>query len=133
MIKPAFGARAERRLKARSISLGARARRARMQLRRRAMAPAAWIAADLASRRMCRIAQAPPTRVTLGAISLSSSSHFALNAVFESMKAGDVAARPRQARDEASADRIGDHRRTRSEWLRSPACAAAHGRCRRRR
>ena len=43
-----------------------------------------------------------------GAICLSSSSHFPLNAVFEQAKSGGVAARPRQALDEAGADRIGD-------------------------
>ena len=48
------------------------------------------------------------TRVTRGAISLSSSSHFPLYAVFERSKTGGVAARPRQALDEAGADRIGD-------------------------
>ena len=46
-------------------------------------------------------------RVTPGAISLSSSSHFPLDAVFEQRKSGGVAARPRQAFDEAGADRIG--------------------------
>ena len=49
-------------------------------------------------------------RVTPGAISLSSSSHFPLNAVFESHETGGVAARPRQAVDEAGADRIDDDR-----------------------
>ena len=48
------------------------------------------------------------TRVTPGAICLSSSSHFALMPYSNSMKAGGVAARPRQAIDEAGADRIGD-------------------------
>ena len=50
------------------------------------------------------------TRVTPGAISLSSSSHFAAELVFELRKPGGVAARSRQAVDEAGADRIGDAR-----------------------
>ena len=55
-----------------------------------------------------------PTRVTRGAISLSSSSHFAAQAVFELDEAGGIAARPRQALDKAVADRIdslGEHDR----------------------
>ena len=40
------------------------------------------------------------TRFTPGATSLSSSSHFAAHAEFELGKSGDIAARPRQARDE---------------------------------
>jgi hypothetical protein len=44
------------------------------------------------------------TRFTPGAISLSSSSHFPV----EYRESGGVAARPRQARDEASANRVGD-------------------------
>ena len=47
-------------------------------------------------------------RVTPGAISLSSSSHFAAHAVFELGETGGVAARPRQAVDKAGADRVGD-------------------------
>ena len=47
-------------------------------------------------------------RVTPGAICLSSSSHFAAQAVFETHETGGVAARPRQAIDKAGADRIGD-------------------------
>ena len=43
-----------------------------------------------------------------GAISLSSLQPFAADAVFEIRKAGGVAARPRQAFDEAGANRIGD-------------------------
>ena len=50
------------------------------------------------------------TRVTPGAISLSNSSHFAADAEFELDEPGGVAARPRQALDEASADRIGNDR-----------------------
>ena len=46
-------------------------------------------------------------RVTPGAISLSSSSHFALIRI-RNDKAGNVAARPRQALNEAGADRIDD-------------------------
>ena len=50
------------------------------------------------------------TRVTPGAISLSSSSHFPLMLYSNSHETGGVAARPRQAVDEAGADRIGDDR-----------------------
>ena len=50
------------------------------------------------------------TRVTLGAICLSSSSHFPAHAVFPIHETGGVAARPRQTLDEAGADRIGDDR-----------------------
>ena len=46
-------------------------------------------------------------RVTPGAISLSSSSHFALRLYSNDSEAGDIAAGPRQALDEARADRIG--------------------------
>ena len=50
------------------------------------------------------------TRVTPGAICLSSSSHFPLMLYSNSHETGGVAARPRQAVDEAGADRIGDDR-----------------------
>ena len=49
-------------------------------------------------------------RVTPGAISLSNSSHFPLMPYSNSSETGGVAARPRQALDEAGADRIGDVR-----------------------
>ena len=62
--------------------------------------PGAW----LGSRRTA-------TRVTLGAISLSSSSHFPPKPYSKLHKAGDVAARSRQAVDEAGADRIAEHRK----------------------
>ena len=48
------------------------------------------------------------TRVTLGAICLSSSSHFPLMPYSNTSETGSVAARPRQAIDETGADRIGD-------------------------
>ena len=47
-------------------------------------------------------------RVMLGMTSLSSSSHFAADAELERGKARDIAARPGQARDKSSSDRIGD-------------------------
>ena len=47
-------------------------------------------------------------RVTPGASSLSSSSHFALKLVFEQQETGGIAARPRQTIDEAGPDRIDD-------------------------
>ena len=47
-------------------------------------------------------------RVTWGAICLSNSTHFSSEAVFELGKAGDVAAGPSQAFDEARADRFDD-------------------------
>ena len=50
------------------------------------------------------------TRVTRGAISLSSSSHFPLMPYSNEDEAGDVAAWPRQAVDKAGADRVGDIR-----------------------
>ena len=50
------------------------------------------------------------TRVTPGAICLSSSSHFPLRLYSNDHETGGVAARPRQAVDEAGADRIGDDR-----------------------
>ena len=62
-------------------------------------------------RRACRVAKDAPA-CTPGAISLSSSSHFAADAVFEMAKASDIAAGPRQAGDEAGADRIGDMAKT---------------------
>ena len=65
------------------------------------------------------------TRVTLGAISLSSSSHFPPMLYSKVGEAGGVAARPRQALDEAGADRIGDDARTRSARCGSPAAMAA--------
>jgi hypothetical protein len=49
-------------------------------------------------------------RVTRGAISLSSSSHFPPDAVFEIGKTGGVAARPSQAVDEAGTDRVRSQR-----------------------
>jgi hypothetical protein len=45
-------------------------------------------------------------RVTVGAISLTSSSHFPPQTVLEGHEAGRIAARPRQAVDEAGRDRI---------------------------
>ena len=53
-------------------------------------------------------------RVTRGAISLSSSSHFPLVEIFKVSKARDVSTWPRQAIDEAGTDRIDD----RSEYNR---------------
>jgi hypothetical protein len=50
---------------------------------------------------MCRVEYA--TRATVGAISLSKSSHFAVEA-----KAGEVAERLRRARNEALRERTGD-------------------------
>ena len=50
------------------------------------------------------------TRSTRGAISLSSSSHLPAIVGSEIGETGDVAARPRKARDEAAADRIGNAR-----------------------
>ena len=47
-------------------------------------------------------------RVTRGAISLSRSSHFSAQAVFEIHEAGDVAGRPGQIVDNAGADWIGN-------------------------
>ena len=68
----------------------------------------AWMAANWPIPAADGGSRSTATRVTLGAICLSSSSHFPLNAVFEHGEAGGVAARPRQAVDEAGADRIGD-------------------------
>ena len=68
------------------------------------------------------------TRVTPGAICLSSSSHFPLKLYSNCDKAGGVAARPRQAIDEAGADRIGDDQRTRSARCGSPAATAPRSR-----
>ena len=67
-----------------------------------------WIAANWAGPR--RYGGIPKTaaRVTPGAICFRISSHFPAQAVFELHEAGGVAARPRQAVDEAGADRIGD-------------------------
>ena len=50
---------------------------------------------------------------------------FAAKLVLERGEAGDVAARPRQAGDEAGADRVGADARTRSASSRSPAAMAA--------
>src|SRR5215472_5539909 len=50
------------------------------------------------------------TRVTPGAICLSSSGHFPLMPVFEKHEAGGVAARVSQTFDEATGDWIGDDR-----------------------
>src|SRR5262249_43465237 len=52
--------------------------------------------------------QRTAARVTPGAISLSSSSHFPLKPYFERHKAGRIATRARQTLDEAGADWIGD-------------------------
>ena len=68
------------------------------------------------------------TRVTPGAISLSSSSHFPLMLYSNAVKPGGVAARPRQAVDEAGADRIGDAARTRSARCGSPAATPPRSR-----
>ena len=70
----------------------------------------AWMAANWPIPRDMLGSRRTAARVTRGAISLSSSSHFAAHAVFESRETGGVAARPRQAVDEAGADRIGDNR-----------------------
>ena len=56
---------------------------------------------------VARIPKDRHSRTTSGAISLSSSSHFALM-LYSNSEAGDVAARPRQALDEAGADWVGD-------------------------
>src|SRR2546423_10474635 len=66
-----------------------------------------WIAPNWASP-MVR-SRSTATRVTRGAISLISSSHFAPKPNSIGVKAGDVAARPRQAIDETRADRVGDN------------------------
>ena len=50
------------------------------------------------------------TRVTLGATSLSISSHFVPMPYSNEHEAGDVAAGPREARDKTCANRVG-HRR----------------------
>ncbi len=84
----------------------------------------AWIAANwpipavrLGSRRTA-------ARVTPGAISLSSSSHFPLMLYSNCNEAGGVAARSRQTFDEAGADRIDRPTRTRSVRCGSPAATA---------
>jgi len=59
-----------------------------------------------------------------GAISLSSSSHFPADAVFERGEPGGVAARLRQARDEPCADRIDD---IREHDRRAAACLLQRG------
>ena len=66
-----------------------------------------WIAANWPMPRQGWHRAGPPRASRRGAISLSSSSHFPLDAVFES-ETGGVAARTRQAVDKAGADRIGD-------------------------
>ena len=48
------------------------------------------------------------TRITPGAISLSSSTHLPLSPYSNRLKSGDVAARPCQALDEAGTDRVDD-------------------------
>ena len=48
------------------------------------------------------------TRVSVGAISLSNSSHFSGHRQLEIGQARDIAARPAPAPNEAAADRIGD-------------------------
>ena len=68
----------------------------------------AWMAANWPIPAVRAGSRRTATRVTPGAISLSSSSHFALDAVFEQGETGGVASRPRQTLDEAGADRIGD-------------------------
>ena len=50
------------------------------------------------------------TRVTFGAISLKSSSHFAVDTIFDHRKSGGVSTRSREAIDEAGADRVAGHR-----------------------
>jgi len=55
-----------------------------------------------------RIPKQPPPRVTLGAISLSSSSHFTLMPSSLEVKPVALPARVRQTIDNARADRIGD-------------------------
>ena len=54
---------------------------------------------------------------------------FRAHAVFEVHEAGGVAARPRQAFDEAGADRIGDRPRTRSARCGSPAATVPRSSC----
>jgi hypothetical protein len=58
-----------------------------------------------------------------GAISLSSSSHFSAQTVFEHRKIGNVAAQPRQAIDVADADWIRDDH----EYNRHGACCPDGG------
>ena len=70
----------------------------------------AWIAPNWAGLEELAESRRTATRVTSGAICLSSSSHFALMLYSATMKPGGVAARPRQAVNEASGDRIGDDR-----------------------
>jgi hypothetical protein len=72
--------------------------------------------------------RATATRVTFGAICLSTSSHFAPR-VFRRCNAGDVATRPGQTIDEARANRIGDarehDRHGACRTLQLPDCATA--------
>ena len=60
------------------------------------------------SRRLWRDREGPPLASRPARSALSSSSHFPLDAIFEQREAGGIAARPRQALDEAGADRVGD-------------------------
>ena len=69
---------------------------------------AVWIAPNWPMPEVMAGSRMTAARVMRGAISLSSSSHFPLITVFEQRKTGGVATGPRQALDEARADRIGD-------------------------
>ena len=69
-----------------------------------------WMAANWPIPAVMAGSRRTAARVTPGAICLSSSSHFPLMPYSNCDKAGGVAARPRQAIDEAGADRIGDDR-----------------------
>ena len=68
----------------------------------------AWIAPNWPIPAVMAGSRRTATRVTRGAISLEQFQPFRAHAVFEQREPGGVAARPRQALDEAGADRIGD-------------------------
>ena len=91
----------------------------------------AWIARELALPRSRPASRRTATRVTPGAICLSNSNHFPPMTVFEQKETGGIAARPRQAVDEAGADRIDDereHDRHRAGRLQQrPDCRSARG------
>src|SRR5258708_27898253 len=70
--------------------------------------PTAWIAANWPIPAAMVGSRKIAARVTLGAISLSSSSHLAASAYSKMTKPGGIAARPRHACDEPRADRIND-------------------------
>ena len=65
------------------------------------------------------------TRVTRGAISLSSSSHFAAYTVLEVCKPSNIAARPREAVNEARADRVDDESTNTIGMVRVARCNAS--------